>query len=43
MESKIVGQLQPLEYDEDFFESEPYTIPYFNNKKLKNWICGSKT
>lgn len=35
MESKIVGQLQPLEYDEDFFESEPYTIPYFNNKKLK--------
>lgn len=35
MESKIVGQLKPLEYDTDFFESEPFAIPYFDNKKLK--------
>ncbi|TPG33876.1 DUF6985 domain-containing protein [Flavobacterium pectinovorum] len=35
MKSKIVGELKPLEHDLDFFESEPYPIPYFNNKKLK--------
>jgi hypothetical protein len=35
MESKIVGQLKPLDFDPDFFESEPYPIPYFNNEKLK--------
>lgn len=35
MESKIVGQLKPLEYDLDFYESEPFPILYFNNQKLK--------
>ncbi len=35
MESKIVGQLKAAEYDPDFFESEPYPISYFDNKKLK--------
>ncbi|TDW44112.1 hypothetical protein EV144_11016 [Flavobacterium sp. 270] len=35
MESKIAGKLKPLDYDPDYFESEPYPIPYFNNKKLK--------
>lgn len=35
MESKIVGQLNPVEHDPDFFESEPYPIPYFNNKKIR--------
>ena len=35
MESKVVGQLKPLGYDTDFFESDPYAIPYLDNKKLK--------
>ncbi|WP_291147865.1 DUF6985 domain-containing protein [Flavobacterium sp. UBA7680] len=35
MISKIVGQLKSLDYDSDFFISEPYLIPYFNDKKLK--------
>ncbi len=35
MESKIVGELKPLDYDPDYFESEPYPIPYFNHKKIK--------
>lgn len=35
MESKIAGKLKPLEYDPDYFESEAYPIPYFNNKRLK--------
>ncbi len=35
MESKIVGQLKPNEYDTDFFESEPCEIPFFDNRKLK--------
>ncbi|MEI9908212.1 MAG: hypothetical protein WDO71_00170 [Bacteroidota bacterium] len=34
MESKIAGRLKPNEYDTDFFESEPFPIPYFDNKKL---------
>lgn len=34
MESKIVGQLKPSEHDADFFESEPFGIPYFDNQKL---------
>jgi hypothetical protein len=33
--SKIVGALYPVDYDEDFFESMPFPIPYFNNKELK--------
>jgi hypothetical protein len=35
MESRIVGQLKSVEYDPDFYESDPYPIPYFENKKLK--------
>lgn len=35
MESTIVGQLKVSEYDSDFFESSPFEIPYFDNKKLK--------
>jgi hypothetical protein len=35
MESKIVGYLNAVEYDVDFFESEPFPIPYFSNKKIK--------
>ena len=35
MKSKIVGQLRPDEFDPDFFESDPYEIPYFDNQKLK--------
>ena len=35
MESKIVGQLKPNEHDLDYFESEPFEIPYFDNKKIK--------
>ena len=35
MESKIVGQLKPNGYNLGFFESEPFEIPYFDNKKLK--------
>ena len=35
MTSKIVGQLNPVEYDGEYFESEPFPIPYFDNKKLK--------
>jgi len=35
MKSKVVGDLSPLEYDPNFFESAPYPIPYFDNKELK--------
>lgn len=35
MESRIVGQLKPVDYDTDFFESGPFPIPYFDDKKLK--------
>jgi hypothetical protein len=35
MISKIVGQLSPTDYDPDFFYSQPFPIPYFDNKKLK--------
>lgn len=35
MDSRIVGQLSPVDYDDDIFESEPYPIPYFDDKKLK--------
>src|SRR5436190_20709588 len=35
MKSRIVGQIHSVDYDPDMFESEPYTIPYFDNKKLK--------
>ncbi len=35
MESRIVGQIRPVEYDLDFFESDPYPISYFDNKKIK--------
>ncbi|MFA7380874.1 MAG: hypothetical protein WC150_10445 [Bacteroidia bacterium] len=34
MESKIVGQLKANEIDGEYFESEPFEIPYFDNKKL---------
>ena len=32
MESKVAGKLKPLDYDLDYFESEPFPIPYFNQK-----------
>ena len=35
MNSKIVGQLTPADYDPDFFESKPFPIPYFDNTELK--------
>lgn len=35
MNSRIAGELKPLEYDEDMFESEPIEIAYFDNNKLK--------
>ena len=35
MQSKIVGQLIPVSYDPDFFETQPFPIPYFDSKKLK--------
>lgn len=35
MKSRIVGKLNSLDYDRDFFESEPYPISYFDNLKLK--------
>jgi hypothetical protein len=35
MNSKIVGQLNPIDYDPSFFYSQPFPIPYFDNKKLK--------
>ncbi len=35
MNSKIVGQLNPTDYDPDFFESKPFPMPYFENKELK--------
>lgn len=37
MESRIVGTIKPVDYDPDFFESDPYPIPYFDNKELK--VC----
>jgi hypothetical protein len=35
MQSRIVGQITSVDYDPDFFESNPYPIPYFDNKELK--------
>ena len=35
MNSRIAGELSPLEYDEDMFESKPIAIPYFDNIELK--------
>ncbi|RYX82840.1 hypothetical protein EON73_04115 [bacterium] len=35
MTSKVVGQLNSINYDSDFFESKPFPIPYFDNKELK--------
>ena len=35
MNSRIAGKLNPLEDDEDMFESEPIGIPYFDNSELK--------
>lgn len=35
MKSRIAGELTPSDHDEDFFESQPIEIPYFNNRKLK--------
>jgi hypothetical protein len=34
MESQVVGQLKSAQHDEEFFESAPFEIPYFDNKKL---------
>jgi len=34
MESRILGKLKIDEYDPDFFESNPFPIPFFNNKKI---------
>lgn len=35
MESAIVGQLSQSKFANDLYESEPFEIPYFNNKRLK--------
>ena len=35
MNSKIVGQLSRTDYDPDFFYSQPFPIPYFDNKEIK--------
>ncbi|SHG40591.1 hypothetical protein SAMN04488109_0095 [Chryseolinea serpens] len=35
IESKIVGRLKPSEFDADFYTSEPFEIPYFDNIKMK--------
>jgi hypothetical protein len=35
MESKIIGQLKQNEHFEDWFESVPVEIPYFEGQKLK--------
>ncbi len=35
MKSNIVGELNPVEYDDNYFESNPFEIPYFDNKELK--------
>ncbi len=35
MISGIVGQLKTAEYDSDFNESEPFSIPYFNGQEIK--------
>ncbi len=35
MESKIVGELNSVEFDDDLFESSPCPIRYFDNKELK--------
>ncbi len=35
MNSKIVGELNPTDYDPDFFYSQPYPVPYFDSKELK--------
>jgi hypothetical protein len=42
MKSQIVGQLKSVEHDEDFFESVPFEIPYFDNKKLKIGFIDAK-
>lgn len=42
MESKIVGHLKVNEQDQDFFESAPFEIPYFGNKKLKIGFVDAK-
>jgi len=40
IESKIVGRLTPSEFDADFYESEPFKIPYFDNIKNRDRFCG---
>jgi hypothetical protein len=35
MNSKVVGQISPTDYDPDLFESKPYPFPYFDNKEIK--------
>lgn len=35
MKSSIVGELTALEHDENYFESAPYPIPYFDNEPIK--------
>ena len=42
MNSKIVGQLSPIDFDPDFFYSKPYPIPYFDNKELKVGFIDAK-
>ena len=34
IESKVVGPLKPVEHDDEYFESAPFELPYFDNKKL---------
>jgi len=42
IESKIVVQLKSVDFDEDFYESEPFPIPYFDNRKIKICFVESK-
>ena len=42
MNSKIVGQLTPTDYDPDYFESKPFPFPYFDNKELKVGFIDAK-
>jgi hypothetical protein len=35
MQSRIIGQLNPVDYDPDLFQSEPYSIPFFDHKELR--------
>jgi hypothetical protein len=42
IESKIVGRLKASEFDADFYESEPFKIPYFDNIKIEIGFVDAK-